>query len=107
MISKQIKQATISEITLEKLEKYLALTKKAIEVIEKTKAIDDSTTERKLQAQDFLDMAKNYYSDSLHFKNSGDFVNAFAAINYAHAWLDAGARLKLFKVNDSHLFASD
>ena len=98
---------TNSEITIERLDKYLVLTKKAIDIIESTKAIDNSTLERELQAKDFLDMAKNYYSDSLHFKNSEDLVNAFAAINYAHAWLDAGARLKLFKVKDSHLFAAD
>jgi len=34
-------------------------------------------------------------------------VTAFAALNYAHGFLDAGARMKLFDVKDSRLFASD
>jgi hypothetical protein len=35
-------------------------------------------------------------------------VNAFAALNYAHGWLDAGARLGLFDVDhDSTLFTVD
>ena len=35
----------------------------------------------------------------------GDLVNAFASVNYAHGWLDAGARLGLFDVGlDDKLF---
>jgi hypothetical protein len=31
-------------------------------------------------------------------------VNVFAAVNYAHGWLDCGARLKIFDVRDDKLF---
>lgn len=90
----------MNKVTLEKLEKYFKITKEALDMI-KEKGIDYS---RKKEALDFLDMAERYYSDALHFKSKNDFVNAFACLNYAHGWLDAGARIKLFKVRDSRLF---
>lgn len=90
-------------ITPEKLEKYLKITKEALDMV-KEKGFDEK---RKKEALDFLDMAERYYSDALHFKSKGEIVTAFAALNYAHGWLDAGARIKLFKVKDSRLFTVD
>jgi hypothetical protein len=50
-------------------------------------------------------MATSYYSDALHFRSVGDFINAFASVNYAHGWLDCGARIGLFDVGeDDKLF---
>lgn len=46
-------------------------------------------------------MARSYYQDALHFREKGDAVNAFACINYAHGWLDCGARLGLFDVGEN------
>ncbi len=40
-------------------------------------------------------MADDYTFDANHFLNSGDLVRAFGAINYAHAWIDAGVKLGL------------
>ncbi|MEK6886717.1 MAG: DUF357 domain-containing protein [Nanoarchaeota archaeon] len=90
-------------ITSEKLEKYFKITKEALDMVNK-KGVDEK---RKKEALDFLDMAERYYSDAQHFKNKGEIVTAFAALNYAHGWLDAGARAKLFKVTDSRLFTVD
>ena len=60
------------------------------------------------KAKEFLGMAKNYFSDAKHFREKGDLLTALAAVSYSHAWLDAGARLGLFKVdNSSDLFAVD
>ncbi|MBW2972188.1 DUF357 domain-containing protein [Candidatus Woesearchaeota archaeon] len=87
----------------EKLEKYFRITKEALDMIAE-KGID---TKRKAQAEDVLDMAKRYFDDAHHFKEKGDIVTAFAALNYAHGWLDCGARLGLFKVKDSRLFTVD
>ena len=42
---------------------------------------------------------------SKYFKKKDDMVNAFAALNYAHGWLDAGVKLGIFDVRDSKLFA--
>ncbi len=92
------------EITLLKVEKYLALTQKALAKIKVNAAIK---VDAKKTAEDFLDMAQRYFSDAKHFKEKGDLVTAFAAVNYAHAWLDAGARLGVFDVHDSDVFAAE
>jgi len=52
-------------------------------------------------------MIERYTLDARHFEEKGDWVNAFAALNYAHGWLDAGARIGLFDVHDSRLFTVD
>ncbi len=93
----------MKQITEEKLKKYIETTKKAIEKAEKSK----NRTELNKQREDCLDMIKRYFSDALHFKEKGDFVNAFAALNYAHGWLDACARIGIFDVHDSNLFTVD
>jgi len=91
------------KVTDEKLEKYFQISKEAIDMV-KANPMDEERIE---QAKDFLDMAERYHSDAHHFKKQGDYVLAFAALNYAHGWLDAGARSRLFKVNDSRLFTVD
>ncbi|MBT3298135.1 DUF357 domain-containing protein [archaeon] len=90
------------EIYLEKLEKYFSVTKEALE--KASVALDER---RMADAKDFFNMIQCYYNDAKHFFNKGDYVNAFAALNYAHGWLDAGARIRLFKVDDSRLFTVD
>jgi len=49
-------------------------------------------------------MVEAYLSDSKHFQEKGDYVNSYGALNYAHGWLDAGARLKIYNVKDDSLF---
>lgn len=90
-------------ISPEKLEQYFSITHQALE---KAKvALDQS---RLSEAKDFLDMAQRYYDDARYFLDKkNDAVLAFAALNYAHGWLDAGARIGLFKVKDNHLFTVD
>lgn len=93
------------EITDKKLEKYFDVTGRAIA---KVKIVDKGKIDFKKAAEDFLDMAKRYYADAKHFRDKGDMVTAFAALNYAHGWLDAGARIGLFDVDhDSELFTVD
>lgn len=56
-------------------------------------------------SNDFLGMAEAYHSDGWHFFEQGDLVSAFACVSYAHGWLDAGARLGLWDVDeDDQLF---
>ena len=88
-----------NEIGDKKLEKYFALTEKALSIIKK--AIQDKRNEEALVV---IDMAQRYYEDAKFFKNKQDFVNAFAALNYAHGWIDCGSKIGLFKVKDSKLF---
>ena len=93
------------EISDEKLSKYLSLTEEALKRV-KIKVSKNSKEHR--IAEDFLDMATRYYKDAKHYKEKGDFVTAFAAVNYAHAWLDAGARAEFFDVDkESGLFTVD
>ncbi len=86
-------------ITKEKLEKYLNVTEKALEIAKKR-----IKKERKQEAEEIINMVLAYFSDALHFMKNNDFVNSFAAVNYAHGWLDAGARLGIFNVQDNQLF---
>jgi len=88
-------------LTKQKLDKYLKITEKAL--IQAKKSSNNTDFNR----EDFLDMIERYISDSKHFYKKGDLVNAFAAINYAHGWLDAGARIGIFDVHDSELFTVD
>ena len=87
------------EITEKKLKQYLELTEKALKIAEKN--IDPA---KKQEAKEILAMTEAYLSDSKHFKKQGNLVNSFAAVNYAHGWLDSGARLGIFKVKDTSLF---
>jgi uncharacterized protein len=89
-------------ISKEHLDRYLAITKKALDKVKM--AAPERSYNRKL-AESFLEMARTYYSDAVHFAEQGDFVNSFASVNYAHGWLDCGARIGLFDVGqDDQLF---
>jgi hypothetical protein len=90
-------------ITIDKLNKYFSITKEALDKVKV--ALDEK---RLTEAKDFLDMASRYYADAEYFMHrKNDYVLAFAALNYAHGWLDAGARIGLFKVRDNRLFTVD
>lgn len=96
-----------TEVTSAKLDKYFDVTGRALKKV-KISPKSISKSESKLHAEDFLDMAQRYYDDAKHFREKGEWVTAFAALNYAHGWLDAGARLGLFDVDhDSELFTVD
>ena len=89
------------EEIIEKIDKYYKLT---TEALKKAKEAPENINIGSAR-DDFLDMIERYVKDSVHFKKNGDFLNSFAALNYAHGWLDAGARLGLWDINDSRLFA--
>jgi hypothetical protein len=92
-------------ITEKGLNKYLNLTTRALKKVKIEKGLSKKDLER---AKTYLEMSKNYLSDAKHFKREGNWVNAFAAVNYSHAWLDAGAISKLFDVGkDNIMFTVD
>ena len=92
----------IDVVTEERIEKYLDITARALAKIRI--AAPEKSYNRRL-ADSFLEMANCYYADAKHFRETGDIVTAFAAVNYAHAWLDCGARIGLFDVDgDDVLF---
>ena len=89
-----------NKVTKQKIEKYFKLTSTALE-----KAKKSVIKGKEKHAKEIIDMVENYLSDTNYFyKNKKDFVNAFAALNYAHGWLDSGVRLDVFKVKDDKLF---
>ena len=89
-------------VTKSKLEHYLNLTKKARE---KATRIHEEGTPEYMQLDILLRMADDYASDAKHFMDTGDYVRAFGAINYAHAWIDAGVKLRLLDGHgDDNLF---
>ncbi|MBS3138526.1 DUF357 domain-containing protein [Candidatus Woesearchaeota archaeon] len=91
-----------SNVTSERLAKYFDYTKRAL--AEAKNAVHSA---RRKEADEILDMASRYYSDAEHFASKGDVVTAFAALNYAHGWLDCGARIGIFLVKNNELFVVD
>jgi hypothetical protein len=86
-------------ITEEKIKRYLKITSKALQ-----EAKSHIAKSRKNEAKEIINMAQNYLDDATYFYKKEDRINAFAALNYAHGWLDAGARLKIFQVKNDALF---
>lgn len=94
--------STVDTVLESKLDKDLEVTKRALE---KVRIVAPSRSYASRIAEDFLGMARAYYEDALDFRDKGEPVNAFACVNYAHGWLDAGARLGVFDTgNDDQLF---
>lgn len=89
----------MQEITKEKMNKYRKLTAEALEMAKNSVA-----NGKEKEAKEILEMVSNYFSDSQYFEKKEDLVSAFAAINYAHGWLDSGARLGIFNVKDDRFF---
>ena len=88
-----------NEISKEKLAKYFELTEGALVEVKK-----NIISGKEVDAKEIIGMVSNYVSDAHHFEDKGDWVCAFAALNYAHGWLDSGVRLKVFDVDDDRLF---
>ena len=89
----------MKQITKQKLEKYFNLTTTALAIAKK-----NIIKGKENYAKEIIEMVENYLSDAKHFESKGNFVDAFAALNYAHGWLDAGVRLDVFNVKDDKLF---
>ena len=77
----------LERVTRERVEKYLDITDRA------RKKATSLCSEGSLDAQRLsvmMRMADDYASDAAHFLSIGDYVRAFGAINYAHAWMTKG-----------------
>jgi hypothetical protein len=92
----------ILEIAADLVEKDIEITRTALDKV--SIAAPEKSHLRKV-AEDFLLMSTSYFKDALHFYEKGDLVKAYGCINYAHGWLDAGARLGLFETGgDNRLY---
>jgi len=89
-------------ITKDRFEKYLNVSKQALKEAEQApENVDINDSSRK----EFIDTIERYIKDAEHFASKGDMVTGFAALNYAHGWLDAGVKLGIFDVENEKLFA--
>ncbi len=93
----------MEKIEAKKLESYFKITQEALEKAKSTPENLDLDNAR----EEFLKMIENYLADARHFEKEKKRVDAFAAINYAHGWLDAGAHIGLWDVDDNRLFTRD
>jgi len=93
----------MDKIEAKKLENYFKITEEALEKAKATPENLDMENAR----EDFLKMIESYMGDAKQFQKDGKIVDAFAAINYAHGWLDAGAKIGLWDVDDNRLFTRD
>ena len=87
-----------------KLEKYFEVT---AEAIKKVKISKNLNAKSKISAEEIFDLSKRYYEDAKYFEKKGDILNAYGAVVYSHAFLDVGARIGLFDVDDDRLFMVD
>lgn len=83
---------SMDQVSNARVEKYLDITRRARA---KATPIHAEGTPESEQLMIMLRMADDYAFDAQHFLNIGDRVRAFGAINYAHAWIDAGVKLGL------------
>lgn len=81
--------SALHQLLEKKTEHYYRLTLAALQKAELQKGLSEKETKI---AEDFLQMAKNYFSDANHFRQKGELLTALAAYSYAHAWLDAGVK---------------
>ncbi len=84
-------------ISDEKMAKYLDITtraRKKLKIASPVRSFD-----RRLAIK-FLDTSEDYFKTAVDYRRDNDYVRAFAAVNYAHAWLDGGARIGLFDVEE-------
>jgi len=88
-----------NKITKTKIEKYKNITEKALNIAKKSIAKG-----KEKQAKEIIKMVECYLSDAEHFQEKQDYINSYGALNYAHGWLDSGARLRIFNVKDNRLF---
>ena len=88
-------------VSQQKFDDYLQLSQEALTIAQAAEITDENA------AAEIFSMVGNYLSDAQYFADNGDLVRGFAAINYAHGWLDCGARLKIYLVDNNHFFTED
>ena len=77
-------------LSVARVESYLDITRR--ERATATQMVVEGSPEA-IHLAVMLRMADDYASDAGHFLANGDLVRAFGAINYAHAWIDAGVKI--------------
>ncbi len=68
------------------------------EIISNVKVVKTASPRSVFSGEDLLDFARNYASDSNHFFEKKDFVEAFEAAIIAWAYIDIGFKLDLLDI---------
>ncbi len=97
----EVSTMTLQEDLEKKVDKYQKLTEKALKEIKLENGLTDKEKEI---AKDFLSMTTNYLNDGKYYREKGELLVALASSSYAHAWLDAGVRARIFHAEDDQLF---
>ena len=66
------------------------------ETLENMKTVAPPSTMLATLSDSFVDMINAYTADARHFLKEGDYINAFAAVNYLWGWIDCGKEIGLF-----------
>ncbi len=90
------------EIDEERVARYYELSSRALQV-----ARTHVARGKEKEAHVIVEIVSCYLQDAKHFWQDGKLADAFACLNYAHGWLDCGARLGIFDVKDNKLFTVD
>lgn len=86
----------------EKVEKYITIEEEALNKLELSVPSNSFLGDFGNNA---MEMIRSYFSDAKHFRENGDLINAFAALNYSYGWIDCLVRLGVFDGgNDDRLF---
>ena len=81
---------------------YIDLTTKAFK---KATPLTEKNSKDEERLNSMLKMASDYLNDAKYFLSKGDLLRAYGAINYSHAWIDAGVRIGLLDGHgDDELF---
>jgi uncharacterized protein len=94
-----VKDKKINLVCNRRLDKYRQITTEALAMAKR-----NISKGHENEAKEIIQMVECYLSDSKHFEKEGHYVNSYGCLNYAHGWLDCGARLKIFNVKDNRLF---
>jgi len=77
-----------------KVEVYLTRAKPLFKDLKKSSPLSATDSKR---AEKILDTAFRYYSDSKHFYEKGEYLNALTALEYGEGWMDAGKEIGLLE----------
>lgn len=83
----------------EKVEKYIAIEEEALKKL--TIAVPENSMMGEY-AKNAMEMITGYFNDAIHFREKGDLLNAFAALNYSYGWIDSLVRLGILDGKGDH-----
>lgn len=73
-----------------RVDRYIAIEEKALSKI--SIAVPENSFLMEF-ASNALTMIRAYFSDAIHFRDNGELINSFAALNYSYGWIDSLVRL--------------